>query len=242
MRKAVLVIGSTGLIGRHITDGLLSDGQLVVGVSKANTKEANVLFESENYMHCSCDILTDLNLSCVIEYLSQLEIEITGLVYACRDRNLLNGTNTSNDDWVNEFKLAVVAPYNLIQSLVLNHPVDSIVFLSSIYGVVAQKPELYDDPITSLNPHYGCAKAAALQLVRDLAVRLAPTCKVNSLVLGGMDHEVDPVLRAKYSQFTPEKRMLDPNHVYGSVRFLLGSDSTGLNGSTVIQDGGWTAW
>lgn len=242
MSSAILVIGSTGLVGRHITNGLLADGYPVIGVSKSSADDAKLMFESDDYLHISLDILTDLELNGVMSYLSKTLIEISGLVYACRDRNLLNGINSSNEDWVNEFRLAVVAPYNLTQSLVLNHPLTSVVFVNSIYGLVAQRPGLYDDPSLSLNPHYGCSKAAALQLVRDLAVRLAPTCKVNSLALGGIDHKVSSVLQSKYSENSPDKRMLDPTHIYGPVRFLLGSDSIGLTGSTVTQDGGWTAW
>lgn len=242
MSSALLVIGSTGLVGRHITNGLLADGYTVIGVSKSSADNAKLIFASDNYLHISLDILADLELDGVTRYLSNSVFEISGLVYACRDRNLLNGVNSSNEDWVNEFKLAVIAPYNLIQSLVPNHPLASVVFVNSIYGLVAQRPGLYDDPSLALNPHYGCSKAAALQLVRDLAVRLAPTCKVNSLVLGGLDHKVDSVLQSKYSEHAPDKRMLDPTHIYGPVRFLLGRDSIGLTGSTVTQDGGWTAW
>jgi NAD(P)-dependent dehydrogenase (short-subunit alcohol dehydrogenase family) len=242
MSSAILVIGSTGLAGGHITNGLLADGYTVIGVSKSSVDNAKLIFKSDNYLHISLDISTDLDLNVVTRYLSNSVIEISGLVYACRDRNFLNGIQSSNEDWVNEFKLAVIAPYNLIQSLVLNHPLTSVVFVNSIYGLVAQRPGLYDDPSLALNPHYGCSKAAALQLVRDLAVRLAPSCKVNSLVLGGLDHKVDSVLQSKYSEHAPDKRMLDPTHIYGPVRFLLGSDSIGLTGSTVTQDGGWTAW
>ena len=242
MSSAILVVGSTGLVGRHITVGLLADGYSVIGVSKSSADKAKLIFESDDYLHVSLDISTDLDLNGVVRYLSQSVIEISGLVYACRDRNFLNGIHSSNEDWVNEFRLAVVAPYNLIQSLVLNHPLTSVVFVNSIYGLVAQRPGLYDNPSLSLNPHYGCSKAAALQLVRDLAVRLAPTCKVNSLVLGGLNHKVDSLLQSKYSENAPDKRMLDPTHIYGPVRFLMGSDSIGLTGSTVTQDGGWTAW
>jgi NAD(P)-dependent dehydrogenase (short-subunit alcohol dehydrogenase family) len=242
MNRVVLVVGSTGLVGKCVTEGLLADGNFVIGVSKSSDDDVTQTFGSDEYLHLSFDILSDLDFSALITLLNQLGKKVDGLVYASRDRKFLRGAQSSNDDWVNEFKLAVLAPYNLIKKLIVHHPLDSIVIINSIYGVVAQRPELYNDQSLSLNPHYGCSKAAALQLVRDLAVNLAPKCKINSLVLGGLDQNVDPITKSNYAQQTPEKKMIDPKLVYGPVKFLLGPDSNGLTGSMVLQDGGWTAW
>jgi NAD(P)-dependent dehydrogenase (short-subunit alcohol dehydrogenase family) len=242
MSKTILVIGSTGLVGRQVSKGLLEDGNLVVGVSKSKDVDAKMIFSSNEYIHLSFDVLDDIDFLSLSSLLTKFDLSVDGLVYACRNSNLLRGNKTSNNDWVDEFKIAVLAPYNLITALVKNHPLSSIVLVTSIYGMVAQMPHLYSDPMLSLNPHYGCSKAASMQLVRDLAVRLAPICRINSLVLGGLDHNVDPIVKKNYSANSPEHRMLDPEHVYGPVKFLLGSDSIGLTGSAVVQDGGWTSW
>jgi NAD(P)-dependent dehydrogenase (short-subunit alcohol dehydrogenase family) len=242
MSRTILVVGSTGLVGKCITEGLLADGDFVIGISKSNITDAKRYFGSESYLHISLDLLMDFDLTAIKMKLTQIKKQIDGLVYASRDRKFLRGLESTSDDWINEFKLAVLVPYKLISELVLCHPLTSIVMINSIYGLVAQKPDLYKDPLLSLNPHYGCSKAAALQLARDLSVKLAPACKINSLVLGGLDHNVDPITKSNYVQQTPDRKMIDPRFVYGPVKFLLGTDSSGLTGSVVLQDGGWTAW
>lgn len=242
MKRTILVVGSTGLVGRNVTHGLLADGYEVVGVAKSGLDDATSLFDSKNYFHCSTDMVDELATEMICSRLGELGKKLDGLVYACRDRALLQGLKSSTNDWIEEYRLAVVAPYSLATGLLVKHPITSIVILNSIYGMVAQRPGLYGDPKSSLNPHYGCSKAASLQLVRELAIQLAPSCKVNSLVLGGIDHNVDPGVKAKYLENSPESKMLNPMSIYGPVKFLLGPDSIGLTGSAVVQDGGWTAW
>ena len=242
MSRTILVIGATGLIGKCITEGLLADGDFVIGVSTSQIDDAKRYFGSDRYLHISVDLLVDFDLTVIKMKIAQTNKQVDGLVYAIRNRKFLRGLDSTSEDWINEFKLAVIVPYKLISELVLHNPLRSVVMINSIYGVVAQKPDLYEDPLLSLNPHYGCSKAAALQLARDLSVKLAPACKINSLVLGGLDHNVDPVTKSRYIQQKPERKMLDPRFVYGPVKFLLGAESSGITGSVVLQDGGWTAW
>ena len=91
--------------------------------------------------------------------------------------------------------------------------------------------------------NYGVTKAALIHLTKELAVRLAPRgISVNAVSYGGVEGRVDGGFRERYGRLCPTGRMLDDSQVFGAVKFLCSSDSSGMTGHNLIVDGGWTIW
>lgn len=93
---------------------------------------------------------------------------------------------------------------------------------------------------------YGAAKAAVIQLTRQLAVELGPfgvTC--NAVGPGPVDTELarrahSPQMRADYLRSIPLARYGEPQEIAAAVGFLV-SDAAGyVNGQTLFVDGGFT--
>ena len=144
-----------------------------------------------------------------------------------------------------EYRVGVVVPYEMTMSLI-SHPasvLENVVFISSIYGVVAPTPALYERFEQSSPIQYGLVKAAQIHLTKELAVRLAPRgIRTNCVSFGGIKGRVDDEFVKRYEALTPMGGMLAEKDVIGPVDFLVSEHSRNMTGHNLIIDGGWTVW
>lgn len=124
----------------------------------------------------------------------------------------------------------------------------SIIQTSSIYGIVAPDPSLYqgaaNEGIRMNTPAvYSASKAGIHGLTRYLAVYWAKHgIRVNTLVPGGIEDRQNETFKKEYSRRTPMGRMGKAREMTGPVLFLASGASSYMTGQTLIVDGGWSAW
>lgn len=118
----------------------------------------------------------------------------------------------------------------------------SILLVASMSGLVANKG--------MASPIYNSSKAAVIQLSRSLAMEWGRHgIRVNSLcpghVITSMVHQVfqhNPAARAIWESENMLGRLARPEEFRGAVLFCLSDASSFMTGSTLIIDGGHTAW
>lgn len=116
----------------------------------------------------------------------------------------------------------------------------SIVFVSSIYGFRAPDPSLYRGT-AMVNPvAYGVSKAGLLQLVRYLAVELAPRTRVNAISPGGIERSQPSLFVDRYEEQTPLRRLGREDDLIGAFGYLASDLSSYVTGSNLVVDGGWS--
>ncbi|HEY8515281.1 MAG TPA: SDR family oxidoreductase [Candidatus Binatia bacterium] len=98
-------------------------------------------------------------------------------------------------------------------------------------------------------PAYSAAKAALLNVTRQLAVEWAQYgITVNALAPGWFTTEMTAEgftqerFRSKAETLTPMGRIGEPHELRSALLFLTAPSSTFVTGTTVFVDGGWTAW
>ena len=126
-------------------------------------------------------------------------------------------------------------------------PGASMVFFASMYGMIAPDPSLYHPPMTPNPIEYGVAKAGVIQMARYLAVHWAPRgIRVNAVVPGAFPNEAtqekDPEFIRRLSARAPLGRIGTPAEIAGAVVYLASDDASFVTGTTLVVDGGWTAW
>lgn len=246
----MLLTGATGKFGRKLFDSYISAGWKVVAISSNETRLESLLRDARD-SDLADGIVSDLMLpgasrDVVISALERGH-RISHLINAARSMDSLgqepDGTSQGSN-FVAEYIMDVVVPYELSTSLAMLQPseLESIVNISSQYGIVASNPSLYggqeNAPI-----QYACAKAAVVQLTKELAVRLAnQNVRVNCVAFGGVEGRVDEEFKAKYSRLVPSGRMLSEPEIVGPIQFLTSDASSAVTGHTLVADGGWTIW
>jgi NAD(P)-dependent dehydrogenase (short-subunit alcohol dehydrogenase family) len=117
----------------------------------------------------------------------------------------------------------------------------NIVNMSSIYGAVAPKFEIYKDTPMTMPVEYAAIKAGVNHLTRYMASYFKGSgIRVNCLSPGGIfDSQPDAFLNA-YNAHCAGKGMLDPKDMVESLVFLLSDGSKHINGQNLIVDDGFT--
>jgi len=252
MKKTVLITGATGKLGKAISLHLASLGWNLVLTSRDIYRCKSLAENLSHYdvdVYClALDLLVAEDVENIALNLHNMGIKLTHLVSNARSIDTLavdkNGTSLEKP-FLNELSIDVVAPYRMIMALAKSefHDLNSIVSIGSQYGIVAPNASLYNGSLESSPIQYGVAKAALHHMTRELAVRLAPRIRVNSIAFGGFEGRVKPSFKKQYEKMVPSKRMLVELDAGGPVAFLLDCTvSKAITGHVLVADGGWSIW
>lgn len=134
----------------------------------------------------------------------------------------------------------------------------SMVFISSIYGLVGNDQRIYEN--TNLSELYAdaksenkqiysaavyaAAKGAVISMTRFLAAYWSGTqIRVNCISPGGISHPgEDKKFVKQYSSRVPLGRKAEVDEISGAVIYLASDASSYVTGHNLVVDGGWTAW
>jgi NAD(P)-dependent dehydrogenase (short-subunit alcohol dehydrogenase family) len=169
------------------------------------------------------------------------------LINNARNLNFLKTSEfgiTSRENFINEYLLDVVVPYELSMELeTYSSKLSLILNIGSQYGTVGANSNLYENPDRDSPIHYGVAKAALSHLTKELAIRFASKdVQVNCIAYGGVEGRVDDEFKKKYSKMLPMGRMLFEDEITWPLDALLSQKSRPMTGQTLNFDGGWTIW
>ena len=175
--KTVIITGGTGLVGKALTTHMLKKKYKVIVSSTKPT--INFLSENrlENYsddFHClHLDYFNSDSMADFVNTLEKEKIYPEVIIHNARSLKSLkvepNG-KSSNQSFFAEFQMGVVGPYelnNLILDSNIGSKLKNIIFISSIYGIVAPTPKLYDNFEQQSPIQYGIAKAAQIHLTKE---------------------------------------------------------------------------
>jgi len=135
----------------------------------------------------------------------------------------------------------------------------SMVFLSSIYGVVGNDQRIYEganlaelygeaggDVPERIYAHagYATAKGAVISLTRFLAAYWGErNIRVNAISPGGAAHPGENAEFVKqYAARVPLGRKANPDEISAAVVYLASEAASYITGQNLIVDGGLTAW
>lgn len=249
--KTILVAGAGGLLGSHLVQGLLKQGAAVIA--------------GDINLDAMCERLSSLGIDTLGDNLSLYELDITkeqsvksillqgglridGAVNATYPRNKTYGTHffdVTLDSFNENVSLHLGSAFLFIQQCSTyfksrQHPF-SLVNISSIYGVVAPKFEIYENTPMTMPVEYAAIKSAIQHLSKYAVSYVSDSrFRINSVSPGGIfDHQSDVFLEA-YKGKTHGAGMLDVQEIIGTVLFLLSEQSKYITGQNIIVDDGFS--
>ena len=251
--KSILITGGSGKVGLQLVKHFLKKDFTVVTTTRNQVKFEEKFIptlDAENISNLNIievDFTKDEAINTITSYLGKNGIDIESIIHNARCLEFLKieeDNSISKKNFEGEFYLDVIFPYHLNLGIIKEQEtvLKNIVFVSSIYGVVAPSPHLYDDFHKSSPINYGVSKAAQIHLTKELAVRLGPETRVNCVSFGGIKGRTNEEFVKKYNKLTPLNKMLEDIDVVAPIEFLISESSLNMTGQNLIIDGGWTIW
>jgi len=248
--EAILIIGAGGLLGTKVTKNALEQGAKVIAVDlsldhlQARLAKEGIDITNSNLCCSSLDITAEDD---VINFFGS-GIKITGAVNCTYPRNKAYGAHFFDvkiSDFNENLSLHLGSAFLFTQQCAkyfkLNEKPFSLVNISSIYGVIAPKFEIYDNTPMTMPVEYAAIKSAILHLSK-YAIKYVNNSlfRINSVSPGGIfDYQPESFLNA-YKALTNGEGMLDVNDVIGTIIFLLSPTSKFVTGQNIIVDDGFS--
>jgi len=251
MTQSILITGGTGKFGRKFVEHFLAKKWQVLFTTTSHVRGDDLIEElgmPDGLVAITSDLTSPTAVNELLEVLKTNDRCINHLVNNARSLDSLKTDalgQTSREDFVAEYLMDVVVPYELSMGLFNAQPdeLKTITNIGSQYGVVAVNPNLYHDYPKSSPIQYGVAKAALSHLTKELAVRMASKgIRVNCIAYGGVEGRVDDAFKERYGVLTPSARMLAEDELAGPLDFLVTASSSAVTGQTLVADGGWSIW
>ncbi|MDU0356115.1 oxidoreductase [Paraglaciecola aquimarina] len=248
--ECILVAGAGGLLGSQVTKHALSQGARVIAADigidnlKSRLIGAGVDINDSNISCHSFDITVENE---VIAFFESCE-KITGAVNCTYPRNKAYGAHffdVKTADFNENLALHLGSAFLFTQQCAKyfseNGHSFSLVNISSIYGVIAPKFEVYENTHMTMPVEYAAIKSAILHLTKYTIKYVNNSLfRINSVSSGGIfDSQPDSFLQA-YKSLTNGEGMLDVNDVIGSIMFLLSPEARFVTGQNIIVDDGFS--
>jgi len=250
--KVVVITGGAGLIGKEFVKAVVEQKGIAI-IADIN-QEIGHQVKSElvkelmtvNIDFVKLDITSKSSLKTCINYLHEKYGRIDALVNNAYPRNKNYGKHffdVEYDDFVENLGLNLGGYFTTSQQFAIyfqKQGYGNIINISSIYGVVAPKFEIYENTPMTMPVEYAAIKSGLIHLTKYMAKYFkGMNIKVNTLSPGGIfDSQPEAFLDA-YKTECLNKGMLEKSDLKGTLIYLLSDMSKYVNGQNIIVDDGF---
>lgn len=250
--KVVVITGGAGLIGKSFVKAVISNNgtAIIADIVDLSNDIENLGFSKEELS--SIDVIqmniTDkVSINNAIEYLTSTYGRIDALVNNAYPRNKNYGKHffdVEYNDFVENTGLNLGGYFITSQQFALyfkEQGYGNIINISSIYGVIAPKFEIYDNTSMTTPVEYAAIKSGLIHLTKYMAKYFKGlNIRVNTLSPGGiLDNQPKDFIDA-YQKGSLNKGMLDKSDLSGTLVYMLSDMSQYVNGQNLVVDDGFT--
>ena len=244
--KNIIITGASSGIGRQtaISCSAMGANVLLFGRNQGRLEDTlRSIGNSKNHLKFAIDLTDVGKVTTTILELKDRVGQVHGVVNAAGISTTLPFKLNSVSKFETLYQTNVIAGFNLVRELLkhrlLSKDGASIVFISSVMGMVGEKGKTL----------YGMTKGAVIAGVRSLAIELADKkIRLNSVSPGVVKSPMSD--EAVYSQDEVALKKIISNHPLGlgdpedvaqACIYLLSEASGWVTGSNLVVDGGYTA-
>lgn len=266
--KTVVLTGASGFLGRIFARTLLTNGARVVALGRSERLLHHAEAWSAEFGRASVSVhrVDMYDIPALSDTLDRIIVEegsIDVLVNNAHELgpatgfNIPEGSldNATFETWMRNLTAGVYWAVLTTQKLgakMKEQGAGIIVNVSTMYALVAPRPQLYEGTEFINPPGYSASKAALLSFTRYVASFWAPHgIRANAILPGPFSNTEDtgganavrqdsPFLE-RLKGFTCLGRVGQPHELAGALLFLASDASSFMTGQTIVIDGGWTA-
>ncbi len=251
--RVIVVTGGAGRIGRAFcTEIAQQDGVAVIAdtndaAARELQSDLQARFGSEAATVATFDITRAEQIDAAIATLHERHGRIDAVVNNAYPRNARYGARVeavTYEDFADNVSRHVGGYFVTTQRFAAYFAprrAGNIVFMGSIYGVVAPRFEVYAGTPMTMPVEYSVIKAGLMHLTRYLAQYYKDSgIRVNALSPGGVFADQPAEFVRRYGAHAAGGRMLAAADLTGSLIYLLSDASTHVTGQNLVVDDGWT--
>ena len=250
-KKTILVVGAAGRIGREIVAGALESGANVVALDRNEEALLDLENDYQNEARLLCGSVDIADERSIEESLQKTEKHfggVDGAVNTAYPRNANYGKkffDVTYEDFCENTSLHL-GGYFLFMQQCAKYSLDrerkfSLVNMSSIYGVIPPRFDIYANTSMTMPVEYSAIKAGLLHLTRYAnAFVKGGQFRANCVSPGGILAGQDAQFLERYNSHCMSKGMLDSQDVVGTILFLLSDASEFMVGQNVVIDDGFS--
>lgn len=254
--RVALITGGSGYLGRTMAGALAELGASIVVLDIAGDRCSAVADELRGrYGIEALPLPVDLSDAEAVQRVPQTVTDRFGRLDVLVHSAAYTDTSVpgwavpfdeqSVEAWDKALRVNTTSAFVLVQSAaraLAESGHGSVIFISSIYGLVGPDMRLYEGTGMNNAAGYAASKGGLLQLMRYLSTLLAPRVRVNAISPGGVWRSQPEAFHERYRARTPLGRMATEEDLTGAVAYLASDLSTYVTGHNLVVDGGWTAW
>ena len=250
--KLIVITGGAGVIGRSFARAIVENGGLAV-VADINFEAAKRIAR-EIEQDCSgrveavkLDITSKDSIGALISDLKQRHGRIDAVINNAYPRNKNYGRKLEEvtyADFCENVDLHLGGYFLVAQQFCLafkEQGSGNVINMSSIYGTMTPRFEVYDGTPMTMPVEYAAIKSAIIQLTRYFAQYFKGTgIRVNCLSPGGILAGQPAGFLKAYNSHCASKGMLEAHDMRGVLLFLLSDMSMYVNGQNIVVDDGFS--
>ena len=249
--KIVVIIGGTGLLGREFTKGVLDVNATAIiadiDETSGNKLKEELLKNKYKVDFFLLDIMNKDSIQSFIKNVHEKYGRIDAVVNSAYPRNKNYGKSfldVSFEDFNSNVNMNL-GGYFLVSQQFIKYFSDknikgNVINISSIYGVIAPRFELYTDTSITMPVEYSVIKSGLIHLTKYMAKYVkGKKIRVNSISPGGILDQQPKVFIKAYNEECLNKGMLDKSDITGTLIFLISDLSLHINGQNIIVDDGF---
>lgn len=251
--RVVVITGGAGLIGKELVKAvvknngtaIIADINEKVGMKVKDDLSKQLGSSRIDFVHL--DITCKSSLQKCIKHLDDTYGKIDALVNNAYPSNKKYGRHffeVEYDDFVENLGLNLGGYFVASQQFAKHFSSQgfgNIVNISSIYGVVAPRFEIYNDTSMTTPVEYAAIKSGLIHLTKYMAKYFkGMNIRVNTISPGGIFNHQPKSFLNRYQERCLNKGMLDADDLAGTLIYLLSDMSAFVNGQNIIVDDGFT--
>jgi NAD(P)-dependent dehydrogenase (short-subunit alcohol dehydrogenase family) len=244
-KKKIFVLGGSGLIGSEVCKEF---SEFEANITNLDVIEKKTKYKNYRFVYFDISDFKNLDLN-ILKIIKK---------YGCPDV-FINCSYPKTNDWQkNNFLNIKLESFNRNINLQLtssswilkifadkmkkNKKSGSIIQLSSIYGLVGQNLNIYENTNITENLTYSVVKGGQSNLVKQMASYYGKyKIRINAVCAGGVFDKQNKIFVKNYSKQVPIKRMAKAHEISSTIIFLSSDASSYITGSNLVVDGGWTS-
>ncbi len=247
----VAITGGAGLIGKEFVKAVVENGGTAIMADIDENLDVKELGFKDNDLkkvdYITMDITSKDSLQNAIRYLDKKYGKIDALVNNAYPRNKNYGRSffdVEYDDFVQNLGMNLGGYFLTSQQFAKyfkQQGYGNIINISSIYGVIAPRFEIYEGAQMTMPIEYAAIKSALIHLTKYMAKYFKGlNIRVNAISPGGILDNQPKQFLEKYNKECLNKGMLDKSDLKGTLTYLLSDMSKWVNGQNIVVDDGFS--